>query len=503
MSDLLKQLPQQPNIYQPRSAPPTAPTAPVAPAPVPTAKPAQALYFVNAWVDMGIIGGLSLLTYLVLRCVHDGSRANAAISLAAMFLWLVNWPHFSATNYRLYHSRDNIWQYPITALLIPWFILAALLGSIWAPLTLAPVFVKLFLIWSPYHFSGQTVGITLVYARRTNYQISPWQRWGLFSFVFGTFMLSFALGEVIPENARPDDYFNNYYGIKAFKLGLPAWLPTLIEVWMWTGAAVFFGGAFQWMRNNARWLPFILFLPALAQYFWFLLGPGTYPFQNVKWLQPLYEQLDAVQLAFTNTVRGWLGWEALVGGKSYRRMESFVEFVPFFHSMQYLLLAWSMQLKERMDQQHIAPSWRYVATESARWGGINVVGGALLFLGFPFLMFWLSSPAAWGLSLREAGAIAFWSICKPMFMWNPFTDPGWHAWWDSVRASVEVTPASVGLRQATIDAANTQMLFVTGLVLVAVQIHHFFVDGVIWKLKKKTVSSPLMVNLDEMVHVKS
>jgi hypothetical protein len=33
-----------------------------------------------------------------------------------------------------------------------------------------------------------------------------------------------------------------------------------------------------------------------------------------------------------------------------------------------------------------------------------------------------------------------------------------------------------------------------GVSAAAVQIHHFFVDGVIWKLKRKTVSHPLMLN---------
>ncbi|MGZ3737653.1 MAG: hypothetical protein ACXVC0_21985, partial [Bdellovibrionota bacterium] len=40
-----------------------------------------------------------------------------------------------------------------------------------------------------------------------------------------------------------------------------------------------------------------------------------------------------------------------------------------------------------------------------------------------------------------------------------------------------------------------QLGFTTAVILCAVQIHHFFVDGVIWKLKRKTVSSPLMSNI--------
>jgi hypothetical protein len=37
------------------------------------------------------------------------------------------------------------------------------------------------------------------------------------------------------------------------------------------------------------------------------------------------------------------------------------------------------------------------------------------------------------------------------------------------------------------------------IVLAGVQIHHFFVDGVIWKLKNPKVSSPLLVNIEQLV----
>ncbi len=40
--------------------------------------------------------------------------------------------------------------------------------------------------------------------------------------------------------------------------------------------------------------------------------------------------------------------------------------------------------------------------------------------------------------------------------------------------------------------------FSTGIIVGGVQLHHFFIDGVIWKLKRKTVSSPLMATLSDM-----
>ncbi|MCC6954572.1 MAG: hypothetical protein IT290_10680, partial [Deltaproteobacteria bacterium] len=104
---------------------------------------------------------------------------------------------------------------------------------------------------------------------------------------------------------------------------------------------------------------------------------------------------------------------------------------PFFHSIQYLLVAWSMQLVERAEREKQLGNPAFFWTESARWFGLNIVIGALLFAALPELV-------------ARAG--------------NP-------------------TELSMGI------------------VLAAVQLHHFFVDGVIWKLRRATVSQPLMVNL--------
>ena len=115
----------------------------------------------------------------------------------------------------------------------------------------------------------------------------------------------------------------------------------------------------------------------------------------------------------------------------------FRTFVPALHGLQYLFIAWSMQLKEKMDREKITPSPQYVVGESLRWGVLNVVGGVLLFLLLPY-------------------------------------------------ATALAVGVGIGLAEAIVTAA--------------VQLHHFFVDGVIWKLKRQTVVSPLLVNIDEMLH---
>jgi hypothetical protein len=142
-------------------------------------------------------------------------------------------------------------------------------------------------------------------------------------------------------------------------------------------------------RAEGRALPLIVLLPALSQWVWFVGGDG---------------------------------------GSAFR------EFVPAFHSLQYLLIAWSIQMKETLDRGGRSPSKRFVGGETLRWGLWNVAGGAALFWVLPRLF-----------------------------------------------------ASSAG-----------DLTFATGVVHAGVQIHHFFVDGVIWKLKDPTVASPLMMTWDEI-----
>jgi hypothetical protein len=351
-------------------------------------KPARRLYFVNGPVDFLFMGGLSVAAFAAMTLWSHTNKAvmertNPAIVVAGFLVWIVNWPHFSATSFRLYHSRANIAQYPMTALLVPVVMMAAIVGSFLSPKGIAPYFVKLFTIWSPYHFSGQSVGLTLVYARRAGFKVGKLERMALSGFVYGSFICATAAGEA-------GTGMGSYYTVEYPLLGLPYVVAQWSTWGMYACGAAFLLLAFWWSLRQRRLVPPIVLLPAVSQYLWFI--PGA-------------------------------------------RILSYAEFVPFFHSLQYMLIAWSMQLKERLDQDGIEPSPRYVLSESLRWGLINFTGGALLFFVFP----------------QVAGRL------------------------------------------------GRDLPFASAVVLAAVQIHHFFVDGVIWKLRNPKVGSPLLVNLEEMI----
>jgi hypothetical protein len=352
-----------------------------------TADEKRPLYFVSAPVDFALIGGLSTASFLAFWLIGGpGGRPlprDAVYAIAAALMWVVNWPHFSATSYRLYHSRGNVAQYPVTALVVPLLLLAAVVGSFLSPQGVAPWLVKMFVLWSPYHFSGQTLGISIIYARRAGFQILPRERLALSGFIFGTFLVQTALTEA---GEGP----GTFYSVAYPTLGLPHWVPSLLRFWMWgCGAAVLLLFIAK-SRKAGRIMPPIILLPAVTQFVWF-----------------------------------GLGW----------KIPAFNEFVPFFHALQYLLIAWVMQMGETLAARAPADRRRFVTLESLRWITFNVAGGIALFWALP-----------------RVGQLV------------GFTLP-----------------------------------FATAVVISAVQIHHFFVDGVIWKLRNPQVSSPLMSNINHLI----
>ncbi len=105
------------------------------------------------------IGGASLVLYADLPPATRRLASSPSVaSLAATLVWVCNYPHFASTNYRLYHSRSSMAQYPLTSFVTPLVMVAAVIGCYLSPNDIAPLFIKLYLLWSPYHFSGQTLG---------------------------------------------------------------------------------------------------------------------------------------------------------------------------------------------------------------------------------------------------------------------------------------------------------------------------------------------------------
>jgi hypothetical protein len=333
------------------------------------------LYFVSPLVDALFVGGASLLCFLYFRLTLSGYGAGQvseqALWLAAALSWVGNWPHFSATSWRLYESRANLARYRLTAWLVPLLTAAATAACFVFPVSFAPYFVKLFVLWSPYHFSAQALGLTLIYARRANLGVSPLARRALTVFFVSSFLVQYSETETSLGTAF-------LYAMAYPQLHLPAWTPLACKIVMYAAAAVLAYELLPRLRAADRF-PWIVLLPVATQYLWFVHGRHDFSFQLL---------------------------------------------VPFFHALQYLLVAWSVEMHGGRSR---ARPW----FGSARWLALNVVGGGFLFFGLPRLL------AGRGFGLEF---------------------------------SILVVAAGVSL-------------------------HHYFVDGVIWKLQRESRESPLFRNV--------
>ena len=346
------------------------------------------IYFISAPIDALFIGGASVALYVALQVSPSLASSASLGSLAATLVWACNYPHFASSSFRLYHSRATSRQYPMTAWLIPFVMVAGVVGCYVSPTVIAPMFVKLYLLWSPYHFSGQTVGITMIYARRSGYRIDGWGRTALSWFVFSTFAVQSAWAELAIRTHGVRSLTGgrqSYYGVHFGVLGVPTWLPNVLTVVLWVSLAAFAAYVLRQLLRDRRVIPWIVLLPAASQFFWFY-APN-------------------------------------VG--------EYAALVPFFHSLQYLLIAWSVQLSIGLGERRRSPSVKYVVSESTRWATIIVVAGDVLFWGLPRV------GSHFGRSLQFSNAV----------------------------------------------------------LLSAIQIHHFFVDGVIWRLREPSVRSPLSTSL--------
>ena len=198
---------------------------------------------------------------LLLAGFYFANSYGHAWSVAFYFLALLsNYPHFMATVYRAYRTRDEFAKYRIytvhVALLL---ILAGVLTHVWY--ALLPWIFTLYICWSPWHYTGQNFGLLMMFARRAGVTPTEMERGALrLSFIasFLLLMLSFHTG---PSGDS-----------LILSLGLPAkfTLPARAAL------AMFFIGVSGWAlfslarRSSLRTILPVLTLTA-TQFLWFLL----------------------------------------------------------------------------------------------------------------------------------------------------------------------------------------------------------------------------------------
>ena len=237
-----------------------------------------------------------------------GAAASLATSLTVALVLLFVGPHYAATYRRAYTSLQIIRAHPGVTLVAPIVLALGAIAAVRHPGSWGLGYFALYVVWSGYHYSGQSLGLAMLYPLRQGARLTPDEKRLISLPLYVSWILSvvglFRL-TIPPRSAAHDLVRHAYLGPP-----LPSWVPPL-------GLAVlavsFIGVAVVARRRRARGipLPWPTYAVLSAQVLWFTVG--------------LYHPLFALMLA------------------------------PVFHSLQYLgLTSWHACRADRAGPRRFA-----------------------------------------------------------------------------------------------------------------------------------------------------
>lgn len=315
---------------------------------------------------------LLLVSYTVVD--RDVPRWSAVFYTLAV---VCNYPHYMATIYRAYgrdeRGQHRLYTHYLTAALV-------LLGVVaHVEFAVLPWLFTTYVMWSPWHYTGQNFGLLMMFLRRGGVDVTPGERRALYVAFVASFVMLLAAFNV---GASSDPLL--------LSIGLPGPVAFGIEA----AAAVTFA-----MGGVIAFAPMVRRGAGRA-----LLAPFTLYSTQALWF--------VVPIA--------VGWMSSLAAPQTRYSSGML---ALMHSAQYLWITryFARRDAEQSGQLGAWSGWLY-------WGTL-VIGGLALFLPVP----WLASY-------------------------------GWHT-------------------------DFTSSVFIVASI---VNIHHFMIDGVVWKLRNPRVTQMLV-----------
>jgi hypothetical protein len=273
------------------------------PSPSPSAPPRAAqsgTSIVGPMWDLVLFGpGATLAVSALLLALACAGQEAGASALGNMLALLLLGPHYAATYRRAYVSRDIVRAHPLVTLAAPVLLALAAAAAVRWPARVGVAYFAGYVVWSGYHYSGQSLGVAMLFPLRQGARLDPREKRLLSLPLYVSWLLSLLGLLRLDGSAR-----NPAYELVRASLGglrLPAWV---------VGAAVaallasFAGVAVVARARRRRGVP----LPAAtygalaAQVIWF--GAGLFfPFFNIV-LVPIFHSLQYLALTSWHHCRG-------------------------------------------------------------------------------------------------------------------------------------------------------------------------------------------------------
>jgi tetratricopeptide (TPR) repeat protein len=222
--------------------------------------PAASPWIYGPWLDLVVGCGAWSAPLLGAALLLTQTRSHAWVVVFYLLALAFNYPHFMATVYRAYHTRADFEKYKIFTLHIT--LLLVLTGVLLhASHRLFPWVFTLYILWSPWHYTGQNFGLLMMFARRSGAEVTRGERRS----IRAAFLASYLMLLASFETGGSTDPLILSLGL-ATKYTLPARLVL--------GAAfaifLFFGFSRLLRRHGLRMLLAPLTL-ALTQFIWFVV----------------------------------------------------------------------------------------------------------------------------------------------------------------------------------------------------------------------------------------
>ena len=211
------------------------------------------------WIDLVVGCGAWSAPLLAITWLARSNTHGWAVAFYALAI-VFNYPHFMATVYRVYHTRENFEKYKILTLHVTLLVvLTGVLLHAWP--RLLPWVFTLYICWSPWHYTGQNYGLLMMFARRSGAAVAASERrWIRTAFVVSYLMLlaSFETG----GSSEP----------LILSLGLPAKFTLWARLALGAAFALFTVLGFRRLIAENGWeamtAPVML---AFTQFLWFVL----------------------------------------------------------------------------------------------------------------------------------------------------------------------------------------------------------------------------------------
>jgi hypothetical protein len=239
-------------------------------------------------------GATLLVTGTLLGLQGRGEAAWVASTTAATWLaWIFVGPHYAATYRRAYASLDVVRAHPWVTLAAPPLLFGAALAALRDPHGFGLLYFAAYVIWAGYHYSGQSLGLAMLYPLRQGARLDLVEKRLLAAPLYLSWLLSLVGLLRLSGQARNPAYDlvrGAYTGPP-----LPAWVPPVGIAVLVASLACVAVAARRRARRGVP-LPWPTYAVLSAQMLWFSIGLYQ-PFLNIR-LVPVFHSLQ--YLAFTS-----------------------------------------------------------------------------------------------------------------------------------------------------------------------------------------------------------